>query len=147
MQHPLWTSHTTSPAAASHTPTAAAAAELPTINGPLFAGMTRSGPDACEVWMHGDCTVWAPGVHIVGARIVGLESAVWTAAGHQCTQCAQHGAIMACLARGCDRKVHVPCARSSGWSMCESDFKTRCAEHAAAAVTAPVAGTSASNAS
>lgn len=95
----------------------------------IFAGMTRTAPDAFEVWMHGDCTVWSPGVHIVGSRIVGLESAVWTAARHRCSVCEQHGAMMACLQRGCERQVHVPCGRNSGWTLCESDFKTRCAEH------------------
>lgn len=95
----------------------------------LFAGMVRSGDDAFEVWMHGDCTVWASGVHMIGARIVGLETAVWQAACHRCDMCSERGALFACLSHGCGRQAHVPCARSSDWSLSEDDFKPYCSEH------------------
>lgn len=133
---PPSTNVSASPATATHatpiSPTSAAASSSSHCgNGSIFAGMTRTAPDAFEVWMHGDCTVWSPGVHIVGARIVGLEAAVWTAARHRCTECQQFGAMMACLARGCERQVHVPCGRNSDWTMCENDLKTHCAQHSA----------------
>jgi hypothetical protein len=35
--------------------------------------------DGYEVWVHEECAVWAAGVHVVGARIVGLREAVWSA--------------------------------------------------------------------
>lgn len=32
-----------------------------------------------EVWIHEKCASWAPGVYIVGSKLIGLEEAVWAA--------------------------------------------------------------------
>lgn len=36
-------------------------------------------PGPWEVWVHEPCAIWAAGVHLVGARMVGLQEAVWGA--------------------------------------------------------------------
>jgi hypothetical protein len=30
-----------------------------------------------EIWAHENCFVWAPGVHLLGSKLMGLEEAVW----------------------------------------------------------------------
>lgn len=36
-------------------------------------------PKSLEIWAHESCFVWAPGVHLIGSKIIGLEEAVWEA--------------------------------------------------------------------
>ena len=36
--------------------------------------------DAGEIWFHEECILWAPGIHIIGSKIVGLEEIVHLAA-------------------------------------------------------------------
>nr|CAH7753870.1 unnamed protein product [Callosobruchus chinensis] len=84
-----------------------------------------------EVWAHEDCIVWSPGTYLVGARVVGLEEAVWQACGVPCSLCKLRGATVCCLRRGCDQRTHVPCARRLDWKMDEEGgFKAWCVEHA-----------------
>lgn len=95
----------------------------------IFYGMTKVAEDSYEVWVHEDCIVWSSGVHVVGIRIVGLDAAVWGSSRHQCVECAQYGAILSCLHRGCTDVAHYPCAKRSGWDLDENEFKSRCSKH------------------
>lgn len=92
--------------------------------------MTKVNDTAYEIWTHEDCIVWSNGVHIIGARIVGLESAVWSSTRHQCTICKQYGAVISCLQRECTNKTHTPCAKQLEWSLNEFSFQTKCQLHA-----------------
>lgn len=103
----------------------------------IFHGMTKVSETAYEVWVHEDCVVWADGVYIVGARIVGLDAAVWSCSRHKCCICEQYGAVVTCLERGCKIEAHVPCAKRSQWSLNEIDFKTHCKLHAIAVSDSP----------
>lgn len=96
----------------------------------IFYGMTQASDSSYEVWAHEDCIVWASGVHIIGARVVGLETAVWGSVRHQCSFCKQYGAMLSCLKRSCTNEVHVPCAKRCDWSLDEHTFQSRCSEHA-----------------
>lgn len=93
-----------------------------------FFGMIKAGDDSFEVWMHEDCLVWAPGVYIIGTRIVGLESAIWNCCRHQCRICLQYGATVSCLQRGCGEEAHIICARKNSWEL-DTEFKARCNQH------------------
>ncbi|XP_031621712.1 putative uncharacterized protein DDB_G0282133 isoform X2 [Contarinia nasturtii] len=96
----------------------------------IFYGMTRATDTSYEVWAHEDCIVWASGVHIIGSRVVGLETAVWGSVRHQCGICKQYGAMLSCLQRNCNNEVHVPCAKRCDWNLDEHCFQSRCSEHA-----------------
>lgn len=98
----------------------------------IFHGMTRASDCSYEVWAHEDCIVWASGVHIIGARVVGLETAVWGSVRHQCSVCKQFGAMLSCLKRTCTNEVHVPCAKRCDWNLDEKCFQSRCSEHSTA---------------
>lgn len=95
----------------------------------IFQGMTRASDNSYEVWAHEDCLVWASGVHIIGARVIGLETAVWGSVRHQCSVCKQYGAMLSCLHRSCSDEVHVPCAKRCNWHLNEHSFQSRCSEH------------------
>lgn len=92
--------------------------------------MTKVSDTAYEVWVHEDCVVWSSGVYMIGARIVGLDAAVWSCSRHKCSICQQYGAIVTCLERGCKIEAHVPCAKRSQWSLSEENFQPRCNLHA-----------------
>lgn len=94
----------------------------------MFYGMIKAGDDSYEVWMHEDCLVWAPGVHIIGTRVVGLEAAIWNCCRHQCRICSHHGANVSCLYRGCNEEAHVVCARRNDWKLSD-EFKSHCEKH------------------
>lgn len=94
----------------------------------IFYGMIKAGDDSYEVWMHEDCLVWAPGVHIIGTRVVGLEAAIWNCCRHQCRICSHHGATVGCLQRGCSEEAHVVCARRNDWELSD-EFKSHCEKH------------------
>lgn len=91
--------------------------------------MTLVTESSYEVWAHEDCIVWASGVHIIGARLVGLETAVWGSVRHQCNVCKQYGAMISCLQRSCKKEVHLPCAKRCDWHLDEQCFQSRCSEH------------------
>jgi hypothetical protein len=93
----------------------------------VFNGMTQVDENNMEVWFHEDCIVWAPGTHIIGSQIRGMEAAVWQSTRHQCCSCQKNGAMIACLARGCKKESHIICARKS-WKLSD-DFKTFCEQH------------------
>lgn len=97
----------------------------------MFYGMVKAGDDSYEVWMHEDCLVWAPGVYIIGTRIVGLEAAIWNCCRHQCRICTHYGAMVSCLQRGCSEEAHVVCARKNNWEL-DKEFKSHCQQHSKA---------------
>lgn len=94
----------------------------------IFYGMVKAGDDSFEVWMHEDCLIWAPGVYIIGTRIVGLEAAIWNCCRHQCQLCSNYGATVSCLHRGCSAEAHVICARKHHWTLSD-EFKSLCDRH------------------
>ncbi|GAB0089871.1 hypothetical protein DMENIID0001_044890 [Sergentomyia squamirostris] len=95
----------------------------------IYAGMGRLNEETLEVWLHEDCIVWAPDVHLVGSRLVGFEAAVWSATRHLCILCGKNGASVGCLERGCREMIHMPCAKQSNWSLSNEDFKSHCVRH------------------
>lgn len=95
----------------------------------IFYGMTKATDNSYEVWVHGDCAVWSSGVHLIGTRIVGLETAVWGSSRHQCNKCQNYGAMLCCFQRGCGDVAHIPCARKSNWSLTDENFKVLCDKH------------------
>lgn len=108
---------------------AVASSSTSSLQPDIFYGMTKSISDSYEVWAHEDCVVWSSGVHIIGARIVGLEAAVWGSTRHQCVICLQYGAVLSCLKRGCTEVAHLPCAQRSQWQLNETEFKILCGNH------------------
>lgn len=100
--------------------------QLPLVD--LFYGMIKAGDDSYEVWMHEDCLIWAPGVHIIGTRVVGLEAAIWNCCRHRCRICSYQGAMVSCLYRGCNEEAHVICARRNDWEL-NDEFKSHCEKH------------------
>lgn len=97
-----------------------------------FLGMSKVSENTYEVWLHEDCAVWAPDVFLVGARVMGLDAAVWNSTRYNCVICAKTGAIVCCLQRDCNESAHVPCARETQWSLNENNFKIYCQQHVAA---------------
>uniref|UniRef100_A0A182WMH4 PHD-type domain-containing protein n=1 Tax=Anopheles minimus TaxID=112268 RepID=A0A182WMH4_9DIPT len=95
----------------------------------IFYGMIKASDNTYEVWTHEDCLVWAPGVYMVGTRIVGLEAAIWNCCRHQCQLCRNYGAVLSCLHQGCPAKAHYICAHKQSWKMTE-DFQSFCQLHA-----------------
>ena len=94
-----------------------------------FQGMNRVSETSYEVWLHEDCIIWAPNVFLVGARVMGLDAAVWNSMSHLCVLCQRKGAIVCCLQRDCKLAAHVPCARESGWNISESSLRVYCDKH------------------
>ncbi|KAI8435622.1 hypothetical protein MSG28_003889 [Choristoneura fumiferana] len=80
-------------------------------------------------WLHEACAVWAPGLLAAGARLWGLAGAVWSCRGARCVVCARSGACVACRARGCRARAHVPCARGV-WTLRDEDLHALCPRHA-----------------
>ncbi|XP_050323843.1 uncharacterized protein CG5098 isoform X2 [Bactrocera neohumeralis] len=102
-----------------------------------FLGMSKVSEKSYEVWLHEDCIVWAPGVYLVGVRVMGLDAAVWTSTTYHCVLCSKPGAIVCCLQRDCKAAAHVPCARAAGWSLNESTMNVHCQQHAVQPAIAP----------
>ncbi|XP_059059118.1 nascent polypeptide-associated complex subunit alpha, muscle-specific form-like [Achroia grisella] len=90
------------------------------------------GGGSAEVWFHEACGVWAPGVVAAGARVWGLPAAVWGARGASCARCARPGAALACSARACPARAHLPCAPAAGWRLDPAAFRALCPRHAPA---------------
>ncbi|XP_049699612.2 nascent polypeptide-associated complex subunit alpha, muscle-specific form isoform X2 [Helicoverpa armigera] len=91
---------------------------------------TGASGAADEVWFHEACAVWAPGLVACGARVWGLPPAVWGARAARCGHCGAPGAALACGARGCVARAHLPCARPQGWALHEDEFRAACPHHA-----------------
>lgn len=95
----------------------------------IYVGMSKVSETSYEVWVHEDCVVWSSGVYIIGARIVGLDTAVWSSTRYKCSICSKNGAMISCLQRGCAEKAHISCARTQGWDLNENEFKSTCEKH------------------
>lgn len=117
------------PSSSSSSSTTTNEIKLETTEINVFDGMSKAGENSYEIWTHEDCVVWAPGVHIIGSRIVGLEAAVWSSSRHKCLICLKYGAMISCLYRGCSLEVHVPCAKQHNWLLNDNDFKCYCDKH------------------
>lgn len=98
-------------------------------NEEMYLGMTEAGTNCFEIWLHEDCAVWAPGLYLVGPKVVGLEAAVWSCCTMRCSLCSVLGATVACIKRGCQKTMHVNCARADLWSLSEDDYMVYCNEH------------------
>lgn len=98
-------------------------------NEEMYSGMTEAGANSFEIWLHEECAVWAPGLYLVGPKIVGLEAAVWSCCTMRCDLCSVLGATVACVKRGCQKTMHVNCARTDMWSLSEDNFMVYCKEH------------------
>lgn len=94
----------------------------------IFYGMMKAGDHTYEVWTHEDCLVWAPGVHMVGTRVVGLEAAIWNCCRHLCKICNNYGAVLNCLHHGCQAKAHYICAHKQNWRLTDG-FQAFCELH------------------
>lgn len=92
-------------------------------------GIAEVTSNSYEVWVHEDCVTWAPGVYLVGPKIVGLEGAVWGACSVACKYCGLRGAAVCCLKRGCGTVMHIGCAKLSKWKLDEQNYKAYCTEH------------------
>lgn len=82
-----------------------------------------------EVWIHEQCASWAPGVYIVGSKLIGLEEAVWAASRTKCSHCGEAGAGIGCVTRGCPTRLHYGCALLSNWHLDEDTFIAKCSHH------------------
>ncbi|XP_053607390.1 uncharacterized protein CG5098-like isoform X2 [Plodia interpunctella] len=90
---------------------------------------TEQEMESQPAWLHAACGVWTPGVLAAGARVRGLGHAVRVARAVRCLLCCKPGATLACSARGCRARGHVPCARAARWDLQEETFRVRCPAH------------------
>ncbi|XP_050089967.1 uncharacterized protein CG5098 [Anopheles aquasalis] len=95
----------------------------------VFYGMMKASDSTYEVWTHEDCLVWAPGVYMVGTRVIGLEAAIWNCCRHRCQLCSQYGAVICCLRQGCTAKAHFICAHKQNWKLTD-EYQAFCEAHA-----------------
>lgn len=95
----------------------------------IFTGMNSAPDNSYEIWVHEDCLAWAPGIHMIGLRIVGLDLAVWSATQYKCNVCLKNGAMLSCLERGCTNYAHFICAHRTNWSLEQSSFISYCEKH------------------
>ncbi|XP_065339259.1 uncharacterized protein CG5098 isoform X2 [Cloeon dipterum] len=94
--------------------------------GPYFV-QTAKKKKKFEVWVHESCCVWAPGVGLVGQRLIGLQEAIFSSADKECEVCKKKGAMIGCVKRGCERRIHFPC--SENWYLDKENFVSCCPEH------------------
>ncbi|XP_035791070.1 uncharacterized protein CG5098-like isoform X2 [Anopheles albimanus] len=95
----------------------------------VYYGMIKASDSTYEVWTHEDCLVWAPGVYMVGTRVIGLEAAIWNCCRHRCQLCSQYGAVICCLRQGCTAKAHFICAHKQNWKLTD-EYQAFCEAHA-----------------
>uniref|UniRef100_A0A1B6E5E4 PHD-type domain-containing protein n=1 Tax=Clastoptera arizonana TaxID=38151 RepID=A0A1B6E5E4_9HEMI len=93
----------------------------------LIPGETKDS--GYEVWTHEQCATWAPGVYIVGSKLVGIEEAVWAAAKTICNQCGDTGAGLGCVIRNCTPRVHYGCALLCSWHLDQDTYIAKCNHH------------------
>lgn len=95
----------------------------------IYNGMVEASQGAYEVWGHEECIIWAPGVFLVGSRVIGLEGAVWSSCRAKCNLCNLTGANVSCSQRGCEKFAHISCASRHGWLILEDVYKATCPNH------------------
>ncbi|CAL4079214.1 unnamed protein product [Meganyctiphanes norvegica] len=86
-------------------------------------------PPGTECWLHEECLLWTPGVHVANSQLSGLEEAVIAAQDSICVNCDESGATIGCLGAGCSLLVHVPCAKLLMWTLDIETFKSLCPKH------------------
>ncbi|XP_075230545.1 uncharacterized protein LOC142329712 isoform X2 [Lycorma delicatula] len=82
-----------------------------------------------EVWVHEQCAIWAPGMYLIGSKLVGLQEAVWAAVKVVCSKCGEPGASISCVTRGCPLLLHYGCAVLEGWQLDVGTFIAKCRSH------------------
>ncbi|KAG8302942.1 Canalicular multispecific organic anion transporter 1 [Homalodisca vitripennis] len=82
-----------------------------------------------EVWLHGTCAMWAPGLCMIGSQMVGLDDAIWTSLRTRCSQCGELGAGVGCVVRNCPLTEHYHCATASDWLLDTETYIARCPSH------------------
>lgn len=95
----------------------------------IYTGMVEASQGAYEVWGHEECIIWAPGVFLVGSRVIGLEGAVWSSCRAKCSLCNITGANVGCSQRGCGKYAHISCAARNDWQILEDIYKATCPSH------------------
>lgn len=95
----------------------------------LYLGLTKATETSFEIWMHEDCILWGSGCHMIAGRLVGVEDAVWGSTRSRCGQCRKPGAVVCCLYRGCNERMHLPCSRQSNWTLDEQVLNSYCQLH------------------
>lgn len=82
-----------------------------------------------EVWVHECCAIWADGVFLIGSKIYGLQEACKIASKTVCSRCHEHGAMVGCLHKGCQMKLHHSCAMEEDCILDEENFSLLCPKH------------------
>ncbi|CAI4229495.1 unnamed protein product [Auanema sp. JU1783] len=67
-----------------------------------------------DIWLHGDCALWAPNVHMKGNELTNLQEQLSVFWKQTCLICHTEGAAIT-LNNG--KHVHFPCAQKSGYKM------------------------------
>lgn len=82
-----------------------------------------------ELWFHGDCIIWSPGVYVVGDLLAGYRQAVNESRFGKCTSCGDYGASLACFQRTCKKLYHFPCAKETECIFDDSNYTIHCRHH------------------
>ncbi|VDD91086.1 unnamed protein product, partial [Enterobius vermicularis] len=90
--------------------------KIPDENWPTFlakkpARLPKQSEHWFDLWMHGDCALSAPGIHLCGGKLPGLEKAILTFWKQHCSVCSKEGAT---LEFG-GKMFHYPCAYQKGF--------------------------------
>ncbi|CAD6195671.1 unnamed protein product [Caenorhabditis auriculariae] len=70
-----------------------------------------------EVWMHGDCVLWAPDIQLNGNHLTNLNVKLKQFWGQHCAVCSKVGASIPVL--GTENVLHFPCAVQKGYKLDE----------------------------
>ena len=82
-----------------------------------------------ELWFHGDCIVWSPGVYALGDTLAGYHQVVADAQSRNCDYCGNTGATLVCLQRTCKKQFHFFCATETRCVFDESNYTIQCRKH------------------
>jgi len=82
-----------------------------------------------DLWFHGDCVHWAPGILLRGWGMTGLDEYLPTYWNQKCTSCEELGASITCAVKGCQQSFHYPCAVASRAIFKESAHSVYCEAH------------------
>lgn len=82
-----------------------------------------------DLWFHGACIVWSPGIYAVGDSLAGYKQAVSDGRFRKCSCCGDFGATLVCFERTCKKLYHFFCAKKAGCSFEESNYTIQCGHH------------------
>lgn len=85
------------------------------------------------IFLVAGCSIWAPGVVLIGSTLLGLTEAVEESQLTICKICYKKGATIPCLEKGCKQVVHLPCALMNQWTLENDTFLSYCREHISSA--------------